>query len=360
MLLLLKDLIGNAAVMIAGFYILGKLIKEPVSLNSSIREKVRAGYMTGLIGLLLMIFSIDATGNVLIDLRHIPIIIIAYYGGIAPTVVATLVIAGSRFLFGINETSLMSFVFIFLIAFAMIIIVRYLRGKNLQTILIMNVVSMGIITTFLYISIPDIGLFREIIGFFWMISIPSGLLTYGFFRDVQHSKKMFLQFKNDSKTDYLTGLANVRQFYSTLNEWIISANQQHRDISLLLIDIDHFKQVNDTYGHDCGDVVLKQLSNIIQINARPTDKVFRNGGEEFSILLDNCIPSHALEIAERLRKAVENHFFLLPDGRKITISVSIGASSLSEQTATVDAVFKQADDALYQAKSLGRNRVFSI
>ncbi|MCP3029897.1 diguanylate cyclase [Halobacillus sp. A1] len=360
MFMILKDLIGNAAVMMAGFYVLGKMTNDPISIHSNVREKFRVGYLTAAIGLLLMLFSIQVTDHVMIDLRHVPVMILAYYGGFIPAITSSVLIALSRFLFGINESAIMAFGFMISLGVIMSVIGRYFRKGRYRTILLMNIISMSMITGNLYVLLPDIESFREIIVFFWLIAIPTALLATAFFRDIQNSKKMFIKFKNDAKTDFLTGLANVRQFDNTLNELILASNRRKEDVSLLLIDIDHFKNVNDTFGHDAGDSVLKQLSELLQRNARPTDKVSRNGGEEFSLILPDCSLNTALTIAERIRRAVEGHTFLLPDGREINACVSIGASNLNETASSRDDIFKRADNALYKAKTTGRNKVCTM
>lgn len=153
----------------------------------------------------------------------------------------------------------------------------------------------------------------------------------------------------DSHTDLMTGLLNRRGMQQLLNHYQVTA----QPFSVITVDIDFFKRINDTYGHDVGDTVLKKLANIMKENARQQDAVCRSGGEEFIILLPDTTAAAAFAIAERLRKQVENH--LMPNGIGF-IHVSLGVATWPGHTITVSQALKYSDQALYQAKRQGRNR----
>ncbi|MNH83859.1 putative diguanylate cyclase YcdT [compost metagenome] len=125
--------------------------------------------------------------------------------------------------------------------------------------------------------------------------------------------------------------------------------------SLLVVDIDHFKRVNDTYGHAAGDVVLSQLANVLRDTFHPGDHIARKGGEEFVIIVDDCGVDKVWQVAERLRRNVENQLFVLPEGESIHVTISIGASVYPE--IGPEQLFEKADQALYAAKEAGRNQV---
>lgn len=165
--------------------------------------------------------------------------------------------------------------------------------------------------------------------------------------------------KKDSTTDFLTGLYNVRYFDSKLNASIKKAKEYSEKLSFLMIDIDHFKMVNDTFGHIVGDEVLRKLGALISSCARSFDIVSRMGGEEFSVLLLNCNHAQALEIAEKIRYAVENHKIKFPNGKEINVTISIGVATYLETTQYPEHLVRQADKALYNAKRTGRNNVCS-
>ncbi len=154
-----------------------------------------------------------------------------------------------------------------------------------------------------------------------------------------------------STVDELTQLYNRRHFNKVFYEETERAKQLDKPISLIIFDIDHFKKINDTYGHDTGDTVLRQLSKLIKDNVRSMDMVFRIGGEEFAILLVGTPKEMAYSLAEKLRTIVQNFTF---DDVK-TLTISLGVASLDDAMTPED-LFKQADKALYSAKESGRNQ----
>jgi diguanylate cyclase (GGDEF)-like protein len=160
---------------------------------------------------------------------------------------------------------------------------------------------------------------------------------------------------NMTITDGLTDVRNKKKLDELLGKEIPRAVRHNRDLSLLMIDIDHFKDVNDTYGHLAGDSVLRDLAGILQKRLRPDDELGRYGGEEFAAMLPETSLNGALKIAEDLRALVEQHRFVV-EGEQIRVTVSIGAAAL---TGGMDAkgFFRAADEMLYKAKNSGRNRV---
>ncbi len=162
-----------------------------------------------------------------------------------------------------------------------------------------------------------------------------------------------------SLTDALTGLSNRRQFDVNLETESRRAGRYHHPLTLLMIDIDHFKQVNDEHGHPVGDFVLKELARIFICTLRETDCICRYGGEEFAILLPETDNPTAMPIAERLRQSVEAHDFSTAGGT-ISITISIGAASIHKQVINPQRLLDRADKCLYEAKNEGRNRVVSV
>jgi diguanylate cyclase (GGDEF)-like protein len=158
-------------------------------------------------------------------------------------------------------------------------------------------------------------------------------------------------------TDGLTSVNNKRYLVEILEREIPRALRHQRSLSLLMLDIDHFKQVNDTLGHLAGDAVLRDLANIARSRLRPDDLLARYGGEEFAIFLPETPLAGAVKAAEELRKLVDQHPFIVEE-QTIHVTVSIGAAEL-QPGMSVDALFKAADDMLYAAKNKGRNMVCS-
>ena len=159
-------------------------------------------------------------------------------------------------------------------------------------------------------------------------------------------------------TDALTGLLNRRVLEDRLKIEQQRAQRYGKAFSLLLLDIDHFKKVNDTYGHVAGDAVLKALAAVLVHQTRDIDSVARFGGEEFVIALPETDEGGAKVVAERIRKAISRTPFALPDGHEIGVTVSIGIACFPHSAGNIEAMLERADQALYLAKNTGRNRVF--
>ncbi len=160
-------------------------------------------------------------------------------------------------------------------------------------------------------------------------------------------------------TDELTGLANRRRFFERLEEEMDRSLRYGSDLSLIMLDIDHFKRVNDTFGHPVGDTVLAEVARLLTANLRTSDFVARYGGEEFAVLIPGMDANEAARAAEKLRVVMEvNDLFM--DGPSIKVTVSAGVASLKSLPAarrTRDQLIRSADKALYRAKREGRNRV---
>jgi diguanylate cyclase (GGDEF)-like protein/PAS domain S-box-containing protein len=157
-------------------------------------------------------------------------------------------------------------------------------------------------------------------------------------------------------TDYLTNLYNRRYFMQRGAEEFKRARRNNQPLALLMMDIDHFKNVNDTYGHDAGDMALQQVAATLKSSLREIDILGRIGGEEFAVLLPNISLHEAAVLAERVRKAVAGTSVEIPGG-SLTITISIGVAVLTNETSGIDNILKNADVAMYQAKSCGGNCV---
>lgn len=167
------------------------------------------------------------------------------------------------------------------------------------------------------------------------------------------------EFKILSITDPLTGLFNRRHFNELMATEISMSNRHGDANSVMLIDIDHFKAINDTFGHYVGDTVLKNLTNTLKNNLRHTDAICRIGGEEFAVLCKRADADSAIEIAEKLRSVVEDTPLArgIDDDLVVTISIGIVSIPNKRDTNTPELLFKEADNALYYAKNHGRNCV---
>ena len=156
-------------------------------------------------------------------------------------------------------------------------------------------------------------------------------------------------------TDEMTKLYNHRYFQQRLDEELLRADRYEDHISLIILDVDHFKHFNDTYGHPEGDRVLKTVAKLIQKSIREIDIAARYGGEEFVVICPEKSGTGALVPAERIRKAIEGYDFRI-NGVHVPITVSLGAACYPENATTKAELIKKSDTALYYSKENGRNR----
>uniref|UniRef100_UPI0035AE8E56 sensor domain-containing diguanylate cyclase n=1 Tax=Chitinimonas sp. TaxID=1934313 RepID=UPI0035AE8E56 len=179
----------------------------------------------------------------------------------------------------------------------------------------------------------------------------------------QHAKLTAVEaeMRRLATTDALTGIPNRRQFISALGQEARRSRRNGRPLSVIMADIDHFKRVNDTFGHAAGDLVLTRVARLLQGNKRSADIVGRLGGEEFAVLLPETEVAQAAEVADRLRVLIANEQILF-DGAPIPVTISFGCAAIApiqeglSEPASIEAVLQAADRALYQAKNAGRNR----
>ncbi|MEN6326459.1 MAG: sensor domain-containing diguanylate cyclase [Syntrophomonas sp.] len=171
---------------------------------------------------------------------------------------------------------------------------------------------------------------------------------------IQELKIINAKLEKMATTDILTGAYNRRKFEDDLNSIINKKEKQDIQFSLILFDIDHFKVINDLFGHKIGDHVLHRISELVLENIRTTDRLFRWGGEEFIIILPEANLESAKIVAGKIRNIIQNEDFGIK--KRITISLGVGEYIANENT---DQIISRLDNALYQAKNQGRNRVVS-
>ena len=170
--------------------------------------------------------------------------------------------------------------------------------------------------------------------------------------------RLFEETRQLAITDELTGLANHRQFYHQLAREVRRAQRYRRPLTLLMLDLDHFKQYNDRFGHLAGDQALRATAEVLRRNARDVDILARYGGEEFAIILPETNMERAVIHAERIRAAIANHAFRGRDSNpQGDLTVSIGVATLTPAMRKIEELVQRADQALYLAKSQGRNRL---
>lgn len=202
---------------------------------------------------------------------------------------------------------------------------------------------------------------RRIVVLSSMIALVAGGILFGFFYWLVGRIGTQLESQRSIMADLamydgLTKLLNHRMFYILLEQEVARMRRHNKSLSLLMLDIDHFKRVNDSHGHVAGDVILAGIGSVISRQVRNIDSVCRYGGEEIAVILPETGGEGAAQVAERIRSTIEGHCFDIGQGQSIGITVSIGVASLPSQEVSVEKLVAMADKALYEAKEDGRNR----
>ena len=355
---LLKDLFLNATTVIA-FISLGNqiLINQEIEPSSPFKLRFFFSSMAGLLGIILMVNSVQVMPGVILDFRNIAIILSSTYCGLAAAIITGLIIGAFRLIYaGISFASVVSAATVIVIAVGCGIIAKLViyKLKKWVTMCLYTLIVASIIFSVL---IADHLMLLKTLVAFWIGTSLVSALVYLYLSYLDVSKFTYRKYQVDSSTDHRTGLNNVRQFDNELNK-IISGLRDDSVIAMFFIDIDFFKKVNDRYGHKNGDKVLEDLGKVLLSTCSHSDIVSRNGGEEFSVLLADCPREKILEVAERIRKAVQQHKFILFEGLAINITISIGVAIYPDTVKDINLIVENADSALYEAKRKGRNRVF--
>jgi diguanylate cyclase (GGDEF)-like protein len=175
--------------------------------------------------------------------------------------------------------------------------------------------------------------------------------------DISELKLAEAKLAEMARSDSLTGVANRRQFDESLHQALARSRRDGRQMALLCLDIDHFKSINDNYGHPVGDAVIVAFSQRLQACIREVDLLARLGGDEFVVLIENAVPGSAETIAEKILAAMQQP--MAAGGHDLQIGTSIGVA-YSRPGHSEAEFFKLADQALYEAKKAGRNRYFAL
>ena len=187
-----------------------------------------------------------------------------------------------------------------------------------------------------------------------------GIIYFFIMRLSNRLSKAYRKIEEMAMVDELMQILNRRSFFNRLQEEFQRARRYNLHLGCILIDIDHFKMVNDNYGHQTGDMVLKRIADGIKEKCRKTDIIARYGGEEIGIILPNADEKEAFQLAEKIRNFIENEAIVLDDTNKISLTLSLGVVALApeelKKIEDYNLLIRLADNALYEAKKKGRNR----
>lgn len=357
---MLSILFINATILVSFIFLTSQFFKLRPKALKTVYSKIAVGVIGGILGILLILYSIKVHGEVLVDFRFIPVVLLAFYTTPTSTFIASIIIDVFRIAsYGINPASVLGSIAVVVIAIGCTVLSNF-KLRKLIKFLSMLFYSLIIVTVVLTKLLWNTSGFFTNITVFILIYIITGLVVYNLAEYMYESEKLLMQFKEQATRDFLTGLSNVRQYDIIINDAFQRVRNLGEKLSVLALDIDHFKYVNDNYGHDGGDSVLKQLGNVLLSTCRPFDIVARVGGEEFSVILLDCPHVQAMEVAERIRRSVGMHKFTLPSGKCINITISVGVATYPDSIDDLQGLKKQADIELYRAKETGRNKVCSI
>ncbi len=356
MLAILKDLFVNFTIIIATLTLGNMLVREGLTIKRS-KYSIIISLLSGVFGCLLMLFSVRVSPDIIIDFRCIPILLMGIYFSLPASIITASIIGIFRVaVYGINLVSIIALFVALVLGLLCGLIGR--KSFNIKTKWLLCGITACVIpgVAFVVLLLGSDNLYMVAFSYLFGTAI-SVFLTALFMKYITNSNQEYYHTKEALNKDFLTGLQNIRHFDTSLNQLLGEAKKAQKHISLLFIDIDFFKKVNDIYGHLNGDRVLKEVGQILIKLSRDTDIVARKGGEEFTVLLMDCGVSKALKVAERIRKTIEENIFISEQNEEIRITISIGVSSFPDTIADEEKLTEQADIALYRAKRSGRNKV---
>lgn len=239
--------------------------------------------------------------------------------------------------------------------YLLVIITSGLTMGKVTTLLILLLITcvyvyMGFpVFSYSTFSLQNFGRMMTIFSPYLLIAYLTTMLS----ADLQYARKMF---KHLSETDDLTGLDNIRAFNNILDHEISKSQRYSQPFSLLMLDADGLKDINDNFGHEAGDRLIKAMAETIQTCLRESDTLARYGGDEFIALLPQTDQENAIEAGERIRRAIENTSFDM-SGSQVKSTISIGLATFPDQADNINELLRKADQSLYKSKNDGRNRV---
>ncbi|MDO3411801.1 diguanylate cyclase [Saccharibacillus sp. CPCC 101409] len=348
---MVSDLFVNFC-LLSSFLFFGDMFGYMIQDRFTIRPallKTLYGTALGLFGVLQMMFTFELPNGMLLDFRQLSIMVSAALGGVWPALLTSSIIAAGRLIIAgeVNVSALIG-AFAALLTFAAVAPAFLLRISFEKQWATAALTSMLLAIGLIYYRLGPAGI--PLILLLAAVQIVACLFTYLLMRYLRTARELHTALKQDIEHDFLTGLYNSRGFESRYRMAVASGSP----FALLLMDIDHFKKVNDTYGHPAGDAVLIQLGKILREGVRRIGCSSRKGGEEFAIILRPCDAKKAYETAEKLRRQIEETDFVLPEGRVIRITVSLGIGMYPRFSE--NELVEETDRALYRAKEAGRNR----
>jgi diguanylate cyclase len=360
---LVKVYISNVGIMIM-ITLFCNLVNK-YALHRSTRELKQFLFVGSCIaaGWVSMLFGMELQPGVVLNLRFIPLIIAPMF--ISSSIPLLLIAAGigaGSLVYGFSTASLSEFGSMLLLGLVSIVLNKQLRRTSwsLAGRLALSTITINVCVV---VSITVLGSLQSkqwiwtTMPVAFVLSVVTSALFVFIIRDFQLEYVRRASLVEEASRDHLTKLYNVRTFDRYFQEIMKQAARDGNPVSLAFIDVDHFKTINDTYGHAVGDVVLRKVAELMATNIRWNDFVARYGGEEFVVILPDTNEQEAIEIMDRLRISIaEQTVRIQKDLVSVTVSIGIATYPASSEEELIHC----ADQALYQAKAQGRNQVLHI
>lgn len=320
------------------------------------------GIYYGLIGIyFIWRGELDSATVIYTNMRMNILLITAIFGGRVPVSIAYSIMVLGRLILGGFSPHDIKFILLLTGFFLICFIVTNFKLNLLKKYVIVFSCAIPVLA---YYYFTDFGS-RTILSYgeaiiYYSLFMATSALLFAASNYIDKSNKTMFQLRNSAMTDMLTNLPNIRYFLNTFEKYFLTSSKKRRPLSLIIIDIDHFKQINDLHGHQAGNTVLSQFSAILKNHFLPKQALIsRIGGEEFSILLPNITLAESTQIAEIIRSEIERAVFPYnPKSGNVTISLGVSChNDVNVFYKTKENLFEAADQALYSAKQGGRNQV---
>lgn len=336
-----------------------RLNELAVTRSTSPQREIIATAMTFMVGALVsMAFPLKFVPGVAFDLRHVFLVLAGPFGGWPAALLTSLATSAYRFAQG-GPTVYADLSGIVVAALLGLAIARFNRRPDYSLAMIATLgvaASVPIFGTFLVVAPYEPEAFRNLAIPFVLANFIGVIISAESFNRIRvqmHREKALVR---DTATDPLTGLSNRRAFDAQGPELAEDGIQKNGRYALMIVDIDRFKSINDTFGHANGDKVIKQVAETVSTYARDNDMVVRYGGEEIALVLPGCDETRTAVIADRIREGIEHTTFEV-NGINLKVTVSVGYVVVDAPGKGFWSAFEEADAALYRAKTAGRNRV---
>ena len=346
-----EAIIYNISVIVAGIYLFHRL--QYSENKNMVFSKEYVTILMTIVALLLSAYPVPLFNEYALYLSFVPILFLGRYTNMVYTVLAAVIVSVVNVLIG--DFTIIIATILIVIAIVVGAVGPFLKQSDIVSLQILNAITLVILVILSLIS-PYYELTEVLflIPLSFILTITSSIT----FVDIWHFFSLVNRYENEDKLDYLTGLGNVKEFDRHLNETTRIAEENNESLGLLLIDIDGFKDVNDKFSHKSGDAVLRQVAQLLKNYVPQQFSIYRNGGEEFSIVLYDYTLDQCVKLSENIRSGVEQSTFHMPNKEVIKLSVSIGVGYLTQEDyQSQRKVFNIADDMLQLAKNEGRNQV---